>query len=309
MLMVLIAYAPTLDAQLIWDDSENITANPTLRSWDGLRRMWFVPQSIQQYYPLMYTTYWVEYRLWGLSPRGYHLDNMLLHATAAVLLWRLLLRLAVPAAWFAAAIFALHPVQVESVAWVTERKNVLSLSLALAAMLWYLRFAPASPPAPSDASERDPAAARWGWYAAAFVTFALALLAKTVVLSVPAVLLVIYWWKRGRLSWRDVVPLIPWFALGLTLAAITLWMETHHVGARKRVVHDTGRPSAARRSGPVVLPGQTLLATSAGISLSPLGHRCPRPVAIRVSASRAECDCLAVAQSAQAGSARRWRPR
>ena len=142
MAMVIAAYRPALDAEFIWDDETNVTNNETLRSFDGLRQMWFVPQSIQQYYPLMYTTYWVEYRLWGLRPFGYHLVNILLHGAAVLLVWRVLSQVAVPGAWLAAAIFAVHPVEVESVAWVTERKNVLSLSLALLSMLAYLRFEP-----------------------------------------------------------------------------------------------------------------------------------------------------------------------
>ena len=140
--MVFVTYAPVLTAGFIWDDEENVVTNGTLRTLDGLRQMWLVPQSIQQYYPLMYTSYWLEYHLWGLSPLGYHLVNVVLHAAAVLLVWRLLLRLQVPGAWLAAALFAVHPVIVESVAWVTERKNVLSLSLALASLLCYFRFAP-----------------------------------------------------------------------------------------------------------------------------------------------------------------------
>ncbi len=227
--MVLIAYLPTLDAKLNWDDDENITTNETLRTVAGLRDMWLVPQSIQQYYPLMYTTYWVEYHLWGLHPLGYHLDNVLLHITAVLLLWRLLLRLELPGAWLAAALFALHPVCVESVAWVTERKNVLSLSLGLASMLCYLRYSPATIDADgAPESQRR----RTFWYASAFILFALALFAKTMVVSLPAVLLVINWWKRGRLDGREIISLVPFFAIGVALSLVTIWMETHHVGAQ-----------------------------------------------------------------------------
>ncbi|HVU87055.1 MAG TPA: tetratricopeptide repeat protein [Pirellulales bacterium] len=227
--MAFVVYLPTLRAELIWDDGENITTNETLRSAAGLWDMWLVPESIQQYYPLMYTTYWVEYHLWELRPFGYHLDNILLHATAVLLLWRLLVRLQVPGAWLAAALFAVHPVCVESVAWVTERKNVLSLSLALASMLCYLRY---SPVAVEIDRAPDSKKRRALWYALAFLLFALALFAKTMVVSLPAVLLVIYWWKRGRLEGREIVALLPFFAIGLALSLITIWMETHHVGAQ-----------------------------------------------------------------------------
>jgi protein O-mannosyl-transferase len=199
-----------LRADFIWDDDDNIVKNLTLHSLAGLRQMWFVPGATQQYYPLMYTSYWLEYHLWGLDPVGYHLLNMLLHAAAAVLFWRLLLRLEVPGAWLAAAIFAVHPVMVESVAWITERKNVLSLVLALLAVLAYLRFAPPEQPdADSGAAQRvtpvprggeGRVRARWRWYALALALFALALTAKTVVVTLPFVLLVIYWWKRGTIN-------------------------------------------------------------------------------------------------------------
>ena len=127
--MVLVTYIPALNAGFIMDDDVNIAANPTLYSIDGVRRMWLEPSSVQQYYPLVHTMFWVESRLWGFHPLGYHLVNVLLHAANAVLVWRLLLALRVPGAWIAAAIFAVHPVEVESVAWAIERKNVLSLAL------------------------------------------------------------------------------------------------------------------------------------------------------------------------------------
>ncbi|MBI2825873.1 MAG: tetratricopeptide repeat protein [Planctomycetia bacterium] len=223
-----LAYAPALGAGFIWDDDFYVTHNPTLRSAEGLRRMWFQPFSLPQYYPLVHTTFWLEYHLWGLAPVGYHLVNVLLHATSAVLLWRLLARLKVPGAWLAAAIFAVHPVCVESVAWVTERKNALSLSLALASMLCYLRFAPLDDDTGQPAV---PSPRPWAWYAASFVLFAAALFSKTVVLSMPAVMLVLCWWKRGRIAVSDVLPLAPFLAMGAALGATTAWMEKYHVGA------------------------------------------------------------------------------
>ena len=172
--MVVIAYLPALQGDFVWDDETNVINNATLRSWDGLRQMWLEPRSVQQYYPLMYTSYWLEYRLWGLAPLGYHITNILLHAAAVVLLWRLLARLNVPGSWFAAAMFAVHPVTVESVAWITERKNVLSLSLALLSMLCYLRFSP-----PDCAADAGPfRAAAWRWYWLARLFFALCAVRK-----------------------------------------------------------------------------------------------------------------------------------
>ena len=138
--LVAAAYAPVFDAGFIWDDDDYVTRNVTLRSLDGLRRIWLEPGAVPQYYPLVHTSFWLEYHLWGLRPRGYHAVNLALHAMNAVLLWLVLRRLAVPAAWLAAAVFAVHPVHVESVAWIAERKNVLSGVFYLCALLAYLRF-------------------------------------------------------------------------------------------------------------------------------------------------------------------------
>lgn len=237
LLLVFVAFAPALQAGFVWDDDFNVTRNATLLSADGLRQMWFVPESTQQYYPLMYTTFWAEYRLWGFDSVGYHFVNLVLHGLAVILSWRLLLRLRVTGAWLAAAVFAVHPVIVESVVWVTERKNVLSLSLALGAMLCYLRFATCDEPAtdsrPSGAplDAQLPPAHRGRWYVAALALFALALSAKTMVVTMPAVLLVIYWWKRGRLGLREIAPTLPFFALSIAAGLITVWMELYHVGA------------------------------------------------------------------------------
>ncbi|HEY4311042.1 MAG TPA: tetratricopeptide repeat protein [Pirellulales bacterium] len=227
--LVVVAYLPVVRAGFIWDDESYVENNEALHTFDGLRRIWFDKSTERQYYPLVHTTFWIEYHLWGLHPLGYHLINVSLHALSAVLLWRLLVRLRVPGAWLAAALFAVHPVMVESVAWVTERKNVLSLALALLSLHAYLRFAPADDDGRlQTARPRD----AWRWYALALVLFLAALLSKTVVASLPAVILVIYWWKRGRITPQDMLPLVPFFALGLGLGLFTVWMEKHHVGAR-----------------------------------------------------------------------------
>jgi tetratricopeptide (TPR) repeat protein len=177
-----------------------------------------------QYYPLVHSSFWLEYHLWGLNPFGYHCVNILLHALAAILLYRTLLRLRLPGAWLAAAIFALHPVQVESVAWVTERKNVLSAVFYFASALAWLRFRPLEP-------NEAPAKARWKWYALALLLFIAALLSKTVTCSLPAALLLACWWKKGKVPWADVRPLIPFFVIGVFLGLFTSWTEKNHVGA------------------------------------------------------------------------------
>lgn len=216
LLSVALAYWPALDAGFVWDDDDYVTQNPVLRTPAGIWRIWFQPLSLPQYYPLVHSTFWLEYRLWGPSPLGYHAVNLLLHAGAATLLWRLLVRLAVPGALFAALLFAVHPVGVESVAWVTERKNVLSLVCYLLAAHAWLRW-------------RDEHRPRSFWIATAW--FVAALLGKTVTASLPAALLLVTWWQRGRIERREWLAAAPWFLLGAALGWFTVHLEATHVGA------------------------------------------------------------------------------
>src|SRR5215831_12025841 len=188
---ILFAYFPAMRGGFIWDDDAYVT-RPDLRSLHGLWRIWFELGATPQYYPLLYSAFWFEYRLWGDGVVGYHLLNIFFHVSSAFLLLGILRRLNIPGAWLAAAIFALHPLQAESVAWMTEQKNTLSGVFYLGAMLTYLRF------------DQD---RRRFLYLLALGLFALALLTKTVTATLPGALLVICWWQRGHLSWRrDVAP-------------------------------------------------------------------------------------------------------
>jgi tetratricopeptide (TPR) repeat protein len=212
----LLAYMPVWHAGFIWDDDGHVT-RADLRSLGGLWRIWFEPGATQQYYPLLHSAFWLEHRMWGDAPLGYHLANVALHALAAFLLYRLLRRLSLPGALFAAFAFVLHPVCVESVAWVSEQKNTLSAVLCLAAALAYLRF---------DALRRP------AWYAAAIALFGLSLATKTVTATLPAAILVLLWWRRGRFSWRaDVAPLAPFFLMGGAAGLVTAWVERTYIGA------------------------------------------------------------------------------
>jgi len=226
--LTLLAYLPSLRNGFIWDDDHYVTGNLELRTPGGLASIWFTPtstaHSYHQYYPLVHTTYWLEHHLWQLHPAGYHLVNVLLHALCAVLLWRVLQRLQLPGAWFAAALFALHPVHVESVAWITERKNVLSGAFYLGAALTWLRFAGLDP-------QRPAAQGRWRWYWAAFGLFTCALLSKTVACTFPAAALLVLWWKHGRVRWREAALMAPFVVLGLALGLTTAWLERASVGA------------------------------------------------------------------------------
>lgn len=213
---VLLAYAPALHGGLLWDDDAHVT-RPELRSWQGLWRIWFELDATQQYYPLLHTAFWIQWQLWGDNTLGYHVLNVLLHVAAAVLFAVVLRRLAVPGAWLAAAIFALHPVHVESVAWITELKNTLSAVFYLASALVYLRF---------DEDRRG------RWYAVGLLLFCLGLLSKTVTATLPAALLIVFWWQRGRLFWRrDGLPLVPFFILGALAGVLTAAVERKLIGA------------------------------------------------------------------------------
>lgn len=223
-LLTLLAYLPTLGCGFVWDDDAFVIKNQALRSLSGLFKLWFVPGTTTQYYPLTYSTLWVEYQLWELSPMGYHVVNVLLHAAVAVLLWHVLRRLGIAGAWCAAAVFAVHPVMVESVVWISERKNVLSGLFYFLAMLTYMRFWPLTGP---DDQRRN----GLRQHLLLLVLFACALLSKTVTCTLPAVLLLLVWWKRGRLRWRDVRDLAPLFVLGAGFGMVTVWMEKHTVGA------------------------------------------------------------------------------
>jgi protein O-mannosyl-transferase len=214
--LTLLAYAPAIRGGFIWDDDDYVQNNANLRSPHGLIDIWTAPRTSPQYYPMVFTTFWMEYQLWGDSATGYHLVNVLLHATAAVLLWRVLVALHIPAAYVAAIIFALHPIHAESVAWITERKNVLSAVFYFAAGLAYLRWDQHGRP-------RD--------YVVALILFIAALLSKTVTCSLPAVLLLILWWTRDRISRRDAIALAPLFLIGLLLAMWTVYFERSHVQA------------------------------------------------------------------------------
>lgn len=217
-----VAYFPAYFAGYIWDDPDYVLNNKLLRSWDGLRLIWLDPTTSPQWYPLVFTSFWVEYQLWGLRPLGYHLNNVLLHIGGSLVLWRVLRLLELPGAWLAAAIFAVHPVHVESVAWVTERKNVLSGLLYLSAAYCYLRFA--------GFGTKLQGWRRYAMYASALLLFVGALASKSVTASLPAAVLVVLWWKR-RALWPHVGWLAPMFILGALFGLHTAYLEKHHVGA------------------------------------------------------------------------------
>jgi len=214
--VVLWVYAPLRDAGFVWNDSDYVT-RAGLRSWAGLARIWFEVGATEQYYPLLHSSFWLQHRIWGDEALGYHLVGVLQHACAAGLFATLLARWAVPGAWLAAFVFALHPICVESAAWVAEQKNTQSLVLFLAAALAHQRFQ-------QTRSRRA--------YAAGLVFFVLALLSKTTTATLVPALWVVAWWRHGDLQWaRDVRPLLPWFALGAVAGLFSAWVEKTYIGA------------------------------------------------------------------------------
>jgi protein O-mannosyl-transferase len=214
--VTMVAYLSAWNGTPIWDDDAQLT-KPELRSLDGLARIWTQPGATQQYYPLVHSCFWLESQLWGNWPAGYHLLNILLHCTSALLLVRILRLLQIPGAWLAAAIFALHPIQVESVAWISELKNMLSGVFYFGSLLAYLKFHQSR---------------NLRFYLAALILFGFGLLSKTVIATLPAALLVILWWKGGKLSWKeDILPLVPFFLLGTAAGLFTAWVERNLVGA------------------------------------------------------------------------------
>ncbi len=232
MAATLLAYWPALHGGFIWDDDAHISANPTLRSLRGLREIWFEPGATCQYYPLSFTLFWAGYQLWGLNPLGYHLLNVALHVLVAVLLWQVLEKLQTRGARLAGAIFALHPVCVMSVAWMTELKNTLSAALALAAGWAFVRFAGLGvygvSAAGGDKPRRQASGLDWRFGFLSLVLFLMAMFAKTAVSFLPATLLLVVWWQRGRLPWREIVPLLLMLMLVVTMGAMTFYIERLH---------------------------------------------------------------------------------
>ncbi|MGO9244792.1 MAG: tetratricopeptide repeat protein [Verrucomicrobiia bacterium] len=208
-----LAYQPAWRAGFIWDDPEHFTANPAMTMPHGLRLIWS-SLAISRYYPLTLTTFWVERRLWGLHPMPYHLVNIALHALNGVLVYLVLRRLRIPAPWFAAMLWVLHPVNVESVAWITELKNTQSGFFFFLAVLCFLRF---------------DAGARRHWYGLALLCGLAALLSKPSTVVLPPALLLCVWWERG--SWRrmDILRIAPFFILALGMSALTVVEQRGHI--------------------------------------------------------------------------------
>lgn len=144
-----IAYWPSLHGEFILDDDRLLTNNSLIRAANGLYRFWFTSEPYD-YWPVTNSSWWIEWRLWGKNPTGYHVTNLALHVVAAWLLWAVLSRLRIPGAFLAALLFTVHPVNVETVAWISQRKGLLAMVFSLVSVLTYLHTE--SPPAPRTES-------------------------------------------------------------------------------------------------------------------------------------------------------------
>jgi protein O-mannosyl-transferase len=236
----LVVYLPSYRAGFIWDDDTYLTENPLMQNrWGGLHDIWFSRKPIA-WFPLTFTSFWLEWQLWGMNATGYHVVNVLLHAASAVLLWRVLRQLDIRAAWLAALLFAVHPVCVASVSWITERKNTLSMLFYLLSLLLYLRSEsdphPAWPPKRTKEDIPQPTSASslsrhpLSLYSLSLLAFVLALLSKASVVMLPLVLLLIAWYRRGCVTRRDFLRALPFFAAAFVMGLVTLWFENHRAG-------------------------------------------------------------------------------
>ncbi len=221
---LLVAYWPAVGAGFIWDDDAYVTSNPMLTEADGWLRIWFSAHKQSQFFPLTFTTLRFEHALWGLHPSGYHLVNILMHGANAMLAWVILKRLAVPGAWIAAGLFAFHPVEVQSVAWVSELKNTQSTLFYLLALLMWLRFLRGDGRAGNEDEDRRRS---WGYYGLTMFFYLASLLSKTTACTLPAALLLASWIQGERIGRRRLAQIVPFVILGIAAGATSIWWEAH----------------------------------------------------------------------------------
>ena len=220
-LFVILAYTPIWHAGFIWDDDIILTANPCIVGPLGLKEIWTT--NAADICPLVLTTFWVEHALWDLAPLPYHLVNVLMHGACAVLLWQVLRSLQVQGGWLGAALWALHPVEVESVAWITEMKNTESALFFLLSILFFVRYLRAKQP-----SVRN----RGGWdYWLSLLFGALAVAGKSSTVILPVVLCLCAWWIEERWDWRNVARVVPMILMSVVASAVSMWTQGLHLAA------------------------------------------------------------------------------
>jgi tetratricopeptide (TPR) repeat protein len=217
---VVAVYWPSLRGGFIWDDVLYLRDTPSIHSDDGLRRIWFTTES-RDYYPVTYSAYWLEWRFWRGNTLGYRAVNLALHAAGALLLWWLLARLSLDGAWLAALLFAVHPVNVPSVAWICELKNLLAFPLAVLSII---------------AFQQHERSRRWQFFSVSLLCFMLALLSKPAVVGLPVVILMLIWWRQRELRRVEWLRLGPFFGLAAVFGAVTVWFQTHRALGDEKVL-------------------------------------------------------------------------
>ena len=236
--MIGVSFYPALWAGFIWDDGLFAEA-PEVLSWSGLWTIWFSPAEMEgevHYWPVTYTTFWLEDKLWGIAPFGTHLVNVLLYMVQVLLLWRLLRCLGVPAAWAVAAVFAVHPMHVESVAWAIGRKDLLCGIFCVAATLCWVRAMDGLGESRGD-PPGDFRVARPVWYLAAAGLLAAAMLSKSAAVTLPLAFVILLWWKRGRVTPADALRVVPFLLVTLGIALADL---NHYRDMRPAISFDYG---------------------------------------------------------------------
>ncbi len=244
-ILVFIDYYPAIRGQFIWDDYLYVANCDLIKAHDGLYRFWFTTQPID-YWPVSNSSFWIEWRLWGTNTLGYHLTNIVLHGISALLVWLILRKLSIPGAFLAALLFAVHPVNIESVAWIAQRKGLMALCFALLSILCYLQ---PEPMGARLAGEKQTTWRSYHWYAASWLCFLLAMLSKGSVALLPLVLVLIVWWKRRAIGLTDLVRIIPFLLLAAALTLVNIWFQQKSAGG---VVRNAGLCERIADSGVVV---------------------------------------------------------
>jgi protein O-mannosyl-transferase len=260
-LITFITYIPSLSCGFIWDDGMYLTDNPIIKDPAGLSKIWRSDETVD-FYPISNTALWIEWRLWGMNAGGYHAVSLILHIVESLLIWLILRKLSIPGAFLAAMIFAVHPVNVESVAWIAQRKDMMAFLFFLLSILWYLMFlarARVPPtakqtlptdhcPLPTNSSFIIHPSSFYIWYWLSLAAFVLAMLCKGTVPMLPVILLGIIWWLRPLSRW-DILKTAPFFVVAAVLTGVHVWFQTKGTG---EVIRDAGFVERLLGAGGVV---------------------------------------------------------
>jgi protein O-mannosyl-transferase len=208
---VLAAYWPSCAGNFIGDDTYYIVEDALIRSPGGGLTTWVTSEQ-QDYCPVATTAFWAEWHIFGTWTTGYHLVSLAIHVANCLLIWAILRRLAIPGGWLAAVLFAVHPVNVESVAWIFQQRGSLALLFSLIAVLVYLR-------------------GNYWWAVLAFIA---AMLSKGSAATLAVALLAILWWQRGRLTRRDLADSAAFFFVAIFLTIVNVWFQHRYAGGAIR---------------------------------------------------------------------------